>query len=234
MRAVIIDDEEGGIHGLRMLIEKHVPAVKVVDSTTDPLKGIELINNYRPDVVFLDVSMPRMDGFQVLEKIQYRDFSLVFTTAHGEYAIQAIKSKAHDYLLKPIVADELKRCIDSIADRRSESAQPVHRKVIELAVKDGIIFIKPEEIVRLEASGSYTTFFLDNHVRHVASRNLKECEKLLEHPRFYRCHPSHIVNLAKVIKLVSNEGLFAQMSDGSMAEVSRKNKESFLEHLKTY
>ena len=100
-------------------------------------------------------------------------------------------------------------------------------------MRDGIIFIRPKDIIRLEADGSYTTFHLENNVKHVASKNLKECENLLTAPYFYRCHPSHVVNLKKVLKLVSSDGLFALMSDGSMPEVGRKNKDQFLEKLKT-
>jgi two-component system, LytTR family, response regulator len=232
MRAVIIDDEETGVTALKMLIEEHVTSVKVVATATHPLRGIDAIEEHRPDLVFLDVSMPQMDGFELLDRLAYKSFFLIFTTAHAEYAIKAIKSRAHDYLLKPVDLDELKRCVSSLGLRDFPSKPPVNRRVIEISMKDGIIFIKPEEIIRLEAAGAYTTFYLDNGIRHVASKNLKEYERSLEEPRFFRCHPSHIVNLTKVLKLVCADGLFAQMNDGSMPDVSRRNKDGFLERLK--
>jgi len=233
-RAIIIDDELIGINALKVLIEKHTPEVKVVATATDPVKGIDLIEDYKPDVVFLDVSMPTMNGFDLLEKLQYKDFKLVFTTAHQEFAIKAIKNKAHDYLLKPIDIGELRNCIANITNGITENASKKSTKnLVELHVKDGIIFIRFQDIIRLEASGSYTVFYLENKVRHVASKNLKECESMLDPVMFFRCHPSHIVNLKKVVKMVSTDGLFAKMTDDSMPEILRKNKESFLERLKT-
>src|SRR5689334_10817526 len=114
-RAIIIDDELIGINTLRVLIEKYGPDVKVVATATDPQKGIDLIEDYRPDVVFLDVSMPQMNGFELLEKLQHKEFKLVFTTAHQEFALKAIKNKAYDYLLKPIDAEELKVCLGNLS-----------------------------------------------------------------------------------------------------------------------
>jgi two-component system LytT family response regulator len=233
-RSIIIDDELIGINALKVLIEKHTPEVKVVATTTDPASGIDLIEGYRPDIVFLDVSMPTMNGFDLLEKLQYKDFKLIFTTAHQEFAIKAIKNKAHDYLLKPIDINELQNCIINITSRITEAVSKKSTKnLVELRVKDGIIFIRFQDIIRLEASGSYTVFYLENRVRHVASKNLKECETMLDPTMFFRCHPSHIVNLKKVVKMVSTDGLFAKMTDDSMPEILRKNKESFLERLKT-
>jgi two-component system, LytTR family, response regulator len=235
LRAIIIDDELIGVNTLKLLIEKHTEGIKIVASATDPEKGILLIDDYKPDVVFLDVSMPKMNGFELLEKIEHKDFHLVFTTAHREYAINAIKNGAMDYLLKPIDITELKSCVDKLVEeynRLPEAQKTVSSNIIELAVKDGIIFIKPQEVIRLEASGSYTVFYLENKVKHMASKNLKECEALINNPMFYRCHQSHVINLNKVIKMVSADGLFAQMSDGSMPEIGRKNKEMFLEKLK--
>lgn len=234
LRAIIIDDEIIAVNGLETMLQKYCPTVKVIGTATDAVKGIEIIEDYKPDLVFLDVSMPKMDGFELLSKLNYHEFKLVFTTAHQQYAIQAIKNRATDYLLKPVDAEELKRCIEVITEQRhsKDPKREQNRRLIELFVKDGIIFIRPEDIIRLEASGSYTTFYLENHVRHVASKNLKECEALLDSDIFFRCHPSHLVNLNKVEKLISVNGLFIKMSDGSMPEVTKKNKEILLERLK--
>ena len=234
-RAIIIDDEQIGINALKTLIDKQNHEVKIVASSVDPKKGLELIEDYKPDILFLDVNMPKMNGFDVLDASQYKDFKLVFTTAHPSYALRAIKNRAYDYLLKPINTDELKTCLNRITKELSTlhtSKQNVGSHIIELSVRDGIIFIKPQDIIRLEASGSYTTFYLVNNVKHLASKNLKECESLLEDDYFYRCHPSHIVNLHKVVKMVCSEGLYALMADGSKSDITRKNKEAFLERLK--
>ncbi|PBQ32040.1 DNA-binding response regulator [Sphingobacteriaceae bacterium] len=235
VRAIIIDDELIGINTLKVLIEKHTPDIKIVATATEPDKGIKAIEDYQPEVVFLDVSMPKMNGFDLLEQLNYKDFKLVFTTAHQEHAIKAIKKGADDYLLKPIDIDELKNCAARLTEKlqpKIELKKATALNLIELPVKDGIIFIKPSDVIRLEASGSYTVFYLVDQVKHMASKNLKECEPLLDQSFFYRCHQSHIINLHRVVKMVSSDGLFAQMTDGSMPEITRKNKEIFLEKLK--
>jgi two-component system LytT family response regulator len=235
LRAVMIDDERSGLNALQMLIEKHVPNVKVVGATTNAEQGILAIEDYHPEVVFLDISMPQLNGFDLLEQLQYRNFNLVFTTAHQQYALQAIKHHAFDYLLKPIDINELQSCVKKIESERNRNSVALKSpglRTIELSVKDGIIFIRHADIVRLEASGSYTTFYLDNKIKHVASKSLKEYEAQLDPDLFYRCHNSHVVNLKKVGKFVSHDGYFAEMIDGSSAEIARKNKEQFLDRLK--
>lgn len=232
LRSIIIDDEVSGINTLKMMIEKYTSALKVVAVSTEPKQGIKLINDYQPDVVFLDVSMPQMDGFELLQQVSWKNFQLVFTTAHPEYALDAIKSRAFDYLLKPIDQDELITCINNILQQNLPDASAKTNQLIELNVKDGIIFIKPDQIIRLEASGSYTEFYLEGNVKHIASKTLKEYEPQLHPSVFYRCHVSHIINLKKVVKLITTDGLFVQMTDGSLPVVSRKNKEVLLEKLK--
>lgn len=236
LRAVIIDDELIGINTLKVLIEKNTSDVKVVAIATEPEKGIELIEDYKPDIVFLDINMPRINGFELLETLKFKNFKLVFTTAYQEYAIKAIKNKAFDYLLKPIHIEELKTCIDTILEslgKKPDKVKPEYGNIIELSVKNGIIFIKPKEIIRLEADRSYTIFYLLNNVKHVASKSLKEYEALLDPDHFYRCHPSHLVNLSMVSRILSEDGLFVQMNDGSKPELLRRNKQAFLEKLKS-
>jgi two-component system, LytTR family, response regulator len=235
LRAVIIDDELSGIKALQLLIEKNIEDVKIVATATRAQQGISIIEDYKPEVVFLDISMPDMTGFALLDELSYRDFHLVFTTAHQQYAIEAIRKNAFDYLLKPIDINELKSCIDKIRDESVKAkSQPrsTFSNTIGLPVKDGINFIKSSDIIRLEASGSYTIFYLDNNTKQIASKSLKEYEAQLNPTVFYRCHNSHLVNLKKVVKLITNNGFMAQMTDGSTAEIARRNKEQFLEQLK--
>lgn len=235
LRAVLIDDELAGIVTLKVLIERNKESIRLIATTFDPETGITLIEDYKPDVVFLDINMPTMDGFQLLSKLKYRDFKLVFTTAHKDYAIEAIKNGAFDYLLKPISAEDFKTCIDKIIQTQQGALNGMSKELsgpIELHVKDGIVYIKQKDIVRLEASRSYTEFYLDGGIRHVASKPIGDFEALLDPTLFYRCHKSHIVNLQKVQKFVNQNGLFALMSDGSMPDVSQRNKEVFLERLK--
>lgn len=235
LRAVIIDDEEAGIVTLKALIEKYAKeSIRLVATAMEPEKGIAIINDYKPDVVFLDINMPELSGFDVLEEVEAKNFRLVFTTAHKEHMLEALKQHAYDYLLKPIDANDFKRCI---ADLMRDAEEPLAENktpesVIEIHVRDGIIFLKPKEIIRLEASGSYTTFYLENNIRHMASRNLREFEPVLDRNGFCRCHNSHIVNLRKVAKFINKDGLFVQMTDGSTVPVSKREKDMFLSRLK--
>ena len=234
LRAIVIDDEEAGIEMVRMLALRNAGLLRVVASGLTPEEGITLIEDYKPDVVFLDISMPTMSGFDMLEKLNYRGFRLIFTTAHEEFALQAIKNKAFDYLLKPIDTNDFTKCILELIEARQQAGEIIKAPsaLIDVQVKDGVIYIRQKDIVRLEASRSYTEFHLDNGIRHVASKSLREFESKLDPELFYRCHKSHIVNLHKVQKFINHNGFFAQMSDGSMPDVSRQNKDEFLELLK--
>lgn len=234
IRVVIIDDEPMGVSALKAMIERLQMNVNIVATACDPEKGIKLIESYHPDVVFLDINMPKLNGFELLDKLEYNDFKLVFTTAHKEYAIKAIRNDACDYLLKPIDAVDLNMCMNKIImQRTSVSLQAKSNSVIELPVRDGIILIKQSNIIRLEASGSYTHLFLGGGVKHTASKNLKYFEALLNSYYFFRCHQSHIVNLNEVTKILSSDGYYVQMSDQSKANLGKKYKNLFMQKLKS-
>jgi two-component system LytT family response regulator len=232
--AILVDDEAKSLMNLQHLIGEHCPEIKVIATATNALEAVTKVLSEKPDVLFLDVQMPGYNGFDVLEQVKSTGLTIIFTTAHRDYAINALRKGAFDYLLKPIDSDELRNCCEQIIAQlnRVRGEQSASSGIIELSVKDGIIFIKPEHVVRVEASGSYTIFFLDNNVKHLVSRSMKEYEGLLPPALFYRCHNSHIVNLSKVTKFISNNGYFAEMSNGSVIEIARKNKETFLERLK--
>ncbi|MDI1354816.1 MAG: LytTR family DNA-binding domain-containing protein [bacterium] len=233
--AIIVDDEKRSIMNLELLLNEHCADITVVDRASTALEAVGKILSLQPDVVFLDVQMPGYNGFDVLQQIKDTKAIIIFTTAHKEYAIEALRKGAFDYLLKPIDSNELINSYRAISEKISSERLrqvPPAKGIIELSVKEGIIFVKPDQIIRLEASGSYTVFILDNNVRHVVSKSMKEYEAQLPKTGFYRCHNSHVVNLKKVVKFLHNNGYFAQMSDGSIIEIARKNKETFLEKLK--
>jgi len=233
MRIIIIDDEPLGLNTLKVMLERLEMNIKIVATATDPKKAVELIESYRPELVFLDINMPALNGFELLERLNYRDFILVFTTAHQEYAIKAIKSNAYDYLLKPIDTNELRVCIEKALkklERPSGSTKP--RINLELQLNDGILILKQTNILRLEASGSYTNIYLKDGSRQIASKNLKHFEALLDPQRFFRCHQSHIVNLHEVSKIISQNGYQALMSDQSKADIGKNYKEEMVERLK--
>jgi len=229
--AIIVDDENKSIKNLEFLIQNYCKEINVVNTANNALEAVKIILQEKPDIIFLDVQMPGYSGFDVLDQLQGIEAKIIFTTAHKEYAIQALRKGAFDYLLKPVDVEDLKNCVDRVLEKINKRAEE-YPGILELSVKDGIIFINPQDIVRLEASGSYTTIHLDNNIKHLASKSMKEYEKLLNPVAFYRCHNSHVINLKKVVKFVSNNGLFAEMNNGSMAEIARKNKEEFLTKLK--
>ncbi|MCU0436215.1 MAG: LytTR family DNA-binding domain-containing protein [Bacteroidia bacterium] len=233
-RAIIIDDEKAGIESLMILAARYARDIKIVATTRYPEEAAGLIEDYDPDIVFLDVRMPKMTGFDLLAQLPSRDFKLVFTTAYSEYAIQAIRNQAFDYLLKPISDDMFCEFIASLGDKQDKphAADDNRRKAIEIAMKDGIQFLPQPDIIRLEASRSYTEIFMDNGVRHIASRPLKDFENRLDTSLFFRCHKSHIVNLHKVKKFVTQDGFFLLMTDGSLPEVSRVIKDDLLARLR--
>lgn len=236
LRVIIIDDEEAGIVNLKILAQRNSHLIRVIGTALNGQEGLTLIEDYRPDVVFLDINMPNMNGFELLDKLNFRDFKIVFITAYREYAIRAIKNKAFDYLLKPIADEDFKRCLEELVKTKKDSA--THAKVetqgvVEIQVKDGIIYIKQRDIIRLEASRSYTEIYLDSGIKHTASKTLKDFEHKLDKHLFFRCHKSHIINLYKVKKFVNNDGFYALMSDGCSPEISKAMKDIFLDRLKS-
>lgn len=227
---ILVDDEVKAIDTMRMLLQRFCPEVNLVGAATNALDAVRLIMDRKPRLVFLDVQMPGFTGFDVLESIRGLDVTVVFVTAHRDYAINAIRKGAFDYLLKPVDPEELRICVERV--RESAGNQHQAPGMIGLSVKDGIIFVRPADIVRLEAAGSYTLFCLENKVRHMVSRTMKEYEALLDPEIFFRCHNSHIVNLTKVVKFLHTNGYYAEMSNGAVVEIARRNKDVFLERLK--
>lgn len=221
LRAVIIDDEETGIEALRPLIEKHITEIKIVGETTSARKALTLIEDYMPEIVFLDISMPEMNGFELLEQLAWKDFHLVFTTAHQEHGLKALKLNAADYLLKPIDHRDLRNTIDRIIEQRGlrlATQETLHSipfgalpqpSVGKLAVNSetGVEFIDPSEIISLESRSNYTLISLNNSKEILTPRTLKEFEtKLcLTDSHFMRVHHSFVVNLHKVLRYLKTE-----------------------------
>lgn len=235
IRAIVIDDEAAGVETIRILANRQPDRIKIVDSALKPGDGIKLIEDYHPDVVFLDIQMSEMTGFQLLERLSYRKFHLVFTTAYNEHALKAIKCGAFDYLLKPLAEADFEQCLNKL-DEAGVITNDHHLSerglILDIPVKDGIIYLKQSDIVRMEAERSYTNIYMDNGIRYVASKSMGELEPRLHSGMFYRCHKSHIVNLGKVVKFVNHDGCYALMSDGAKPDISRFLKEQFLERMK--
>ncbi|MBV6441837.1 MAG: DNA-binding response regulator [Haliscomenobacteraceae bacterium CHB4] len=246
LKALIIDDEPRASGILELMIERFVPEISRTWCCNDARQAAAMIHELKPDLVFLDIRMPFMDGFEVLSQIREKRFKIIFTTAYHEYTLQAIRFSAFDYLLKPVDVQELIHAVQRYLDSRDElSFQPEQLRNIlanlqtnavaqfRLAVptKEGIHFFHPAEIVRLEAMGAYTQLYLADKRQHLVSKSLGEYEELLGEHGFVRTHKSHLVN-RQFVAFLDREG-FVVMRDNTRVEVARRRKEEVWQMLRS-
>ncbi|XZF14226.1 LytR/AlgR family response regulator transcription factor [Chitinophagaceae bacterium MMS25-I14] len=244
LTAVIVDDKPANIQTLKEMFLSYCPTVTVVGSATDIDSAYLVINQVLPEVVFLDIEMTGGTGFDLLQKFRSIPFEVIFTTAYDQYAIRAFRENALDYLLKPIDIDALQQAViraekhiglkqtnDNLARYLQQSAVPFSSK-ISLPVQDGYLFVDYHEIVRCEASGSYSNIYLTNGEKIIVSMRLKECEDILPSRLFFRVHHSHVINLQCVSRYVRGRGGYVHMKDGTTVEVSINKKDAFLEAIK--
>lgn len=242
LHALIIDDEENGVISLELILKKYAPEVKMVAKTTSALKGVELINAYRPDIVFLDINMPNLNGFELLEKIEYRKFHLIFTTAHEEYALKAIKQNALDYLLKPIDGDDLKKAIEKVKKNLEEDNSVAKalaflnamrdKDEVKISVpgKEGIEIVQANEVMYIEASSNHSVVVLKNGEKHQVNKSLKDYENqiCLEGTKFIRIHNSFIINVNHVTRYLPEDGGYAVVGGEKTVPISKIKKDEFL------
>jgi two-component system LytT family response regulator len=245
IRAIIVDDELGARESLFKMLEKSCKQVQVLARVDSMATAFEAITLYKPDLVFLDIEMPNGNAFDLLEKFKEIDFNIIFTTAYDHYAIKAIKFSAVDYILKPIDPEELvqavKRLEEKIGQNQSLNSQfktllsnvrPDNKlKKVGIPDGDGLVFIKLTDIIRCDSDGNYTYFILTNGKKIIVSRTLGEYEQMFADDNFFRVHRSHLINLEHVKKYIRGEGGYVVMTDNSQVEVSRRNKNDFLEKL---
>lgn len=234
IKALIIDDELDARLVLSTYLSEYLPEVQLLGTFQNALEGLEAIKILKPNLVFLDIQMPIMDAFNMLAKIEETiNFEIIFTTAHKDYALKAIKYNALDYLLKPIDRTELIDAVQKLKTKlklkSNKDASAFSIKKIIIPERDGYSFIDIEQIVRCEANGNYTSFYLNNDKTVVSSKTLKETEKQLSGDPFIRIHKSHIINKNYVKKYIKGDGGIIIMNDGSEVEVSRRNKDTVLE-----
>lgn len=245
LKVLLIDDEERATDALRLMIEKTIPEIKQVLVCNDSRQAAGLIHAYQPGLVFLDIQMPHLNGFELLEKLPNKNFKIIFTTAYNEYAIQAIRFSAFDYLLKPIDLEELQSSVHRFLESHENyqeqfdllknimhniQAPSPEEFRLALPTKEGVHFLMPYEIIRCEAVGNYTKFFTEKNRTYLISRTLGEYDTLLTPHNFIRTHKSHLVN-KKFISFIDHEG-FAVLKDNSRVEVSRRRKEEVMTALK--
>lgn len=228
---------------LKLLLQKHAPEINEVHTALGSPQGLVQLQQIQPQLVFLDIEMPLMNGFQLLEKFPQQNFEVIFVTAYDHYAIKAIKYSALDYLLKPVDTDELKAAVQRFMQKRnSTDSQRLYENLLynlkkkesedyklAIATSDGTFFFRPDEIIRCEAIGNYTKFFLQNSKSFISSRTLKDYDDLLAEKQFLRVHRSHLVNKKYINSYTGDREL--KMKDGSSVEVSRRKWDEVKERI---
>lgn len=244
IRAVIVEDESNNRENLLNILQQHCPMVEVAALCSSALDGRNKIMEFHPDLVFLDVEMPGGDGFYMLESLPEHNFEVIFVTAFTSYAVKAIKFSALDYIVKPIDAMELLGAVDKAISRihQKHENDRIHNlvanqyrndnnKLIALPLSDRIEFIEISTVIRCQADGNYTLFFIKNGDRLLISKTLKEFDELLTPYNFLRVHQSHLINLNEIKSFIKTDGGYILMKDNSSVPISRQRREMVLKHL---
>lgn len=248
LRTVIIDDEKNAVEFINTIIGEYCPSLEVVGQASDVNEGISKIEEMKPDLVFLDVEMPNGTGFDLLTHFPEKEFDVIFITAFNHYAIKAIKFSAVDYVLKPVNITEFIQAVDKVVHKHTgershnneslkillENLKSSHPSRLAIPTNDGMEYLNPKDIIRIEADRSYSWFFLTGGRKILVSKNLKEFQDLLSDRYFFRPHNSHLINLRFVHKYIRKEGGYIEMMDGSQIPVSRNRKEPFLIHMSRF
>jgi two-component system LytT family response regulator len=242
LTAIIIDDESSSRNSLQQKLISNCPEIKIIAECENGEQGIDAIETKKPDIVFLDVEMPRMNGLAMLQQLNNRNFELIFTTAYDHYAIEAIRFSALDYLVKPIEVQDLQTAISRAEQKRQKQSSNerietlLHNLLLEknqhhrLAIPshEGLFFLELSDILYLEAESNYTFIFLTDGKKITVTRTLKDFEEILPSHLFIRIHHSHIINKDHIQKYIRGEGGQVVMKNGSLLYISRRKKEEFL------
>jgi two-component system, LytTR family, response regulator len=241
-KAIIIDDEADSVKLLALQLKMYCPQVQVVAGCTDAADGLQQIKALQPNIVFLDIEMPVMNGFQLLEKLGEINFSLVFVTAYDQFAVKAFRFSALDYLLKPIDGKDLQAAVQKAMQRHWPVQQQLtmlkeqvqgtpknHPGKIALPYQNGVSFVEVENIVYCEAENNYTRFYTIDGQQHLVSKNLGDIQEVLEERNFLRVHRQYLVNLDHIKKYVRGEGNYLVLSNEANIPVARSQKEKLIE-----
>jgi two-component system, LytTR family, response regulator len=241
IKAILIDDESSSLENLQRKIDEFCPEIKVVAISEQPGEAIFLIRHHRPEVIFLDIEMPHMNGFRMLDELGDYQGEIIFTTAYSHYAIEAIRLSAFDYLMKPVIIQELQTSVSRLARqlacrtqerldllRQSLSRSQSQEDRMAVPTGDGLEFIQIKDVIRIESSSNYSRIFFVNSRSIRVTRQLKEFEEMLLTYRFCRVHNVHLINLNHVRKYIRGEGGRAIMINGDEIDISRRRRDDFL------
>lgn len=235
LKTIIIDDQPEFVEMLCDVIVSAQLPLQIVSKAGNANDGFMAIRKLHPDVVFLDVEMPGKSGIELAKEFTDRNFEIVFTTSHDKYAVQAFKTDAVDYLMKPVDVVELTKAVDRVIARRNEKllqskiGSPEQKK-ITVSTMDGVLFVEIGKIMRLEADNVYTTIYTTDANKIVASKALKDFEDRLANSGFIRVHRSHLINLTFVKKLYKGDNAYLVMQDESVIPVSKSGRDELQKH----
>lgn len=249
MKAIIVDDEANSRDALKGKIKLFCPEIQLVGEAKDVSSAFQLCETTKPDLMFLDINLAGGSGFEILEQLIKEDIKVpdvIFTTAHDEYAIKAIKFSAIDYLLKPIDPEELVKAVRKVEAKMDfDSSIKINAlmenirqatdspKKIVIPSSDGLHIVRISEIIRCESNSNYTKFFLSKGKTMLASKTLKEFDLMLSGYSFERVHKSHLINMNFVKKYVQSDGGYLVMEDESKIPVANRKKEQLVQLLRT-
>jgi two-component system, LytTR family, response regulator len=231
IKTLLIDDEPLAIENLRSMLEKYCPELDIADTAGNKTEALEKIYTHRPALVFMDIEMAGHTGFDILQEVKRKNFELIFVTAYSQFALQAIKAEALDYILKPISRVELLQAVEK-AGQRIRAQQHTQAETIQkiaLPAADGLLFVQPEQICYCTSTGRYTYIHLDDGRKILVTKNLGEFEDELPAQTFVRIHNQHIVNLQHVSRYVRGRGGYVVLGNGVSLGVSSRKKAEFLE-----
>lgn len=234
IRTVVIDDEPAAVDSITALVQHLARDIEIVATAANGLEAIERILDTKPDLIFLDVDLPMMNGLQVIEKIPHHNAEIIFTTGSSSYALIALKLDAADYLVKPIDPADFLIAIEKVRKRLSVKKLPggsygVDR--IQLPTQNSIVYLPETEITHVIGMGSYCQIITAEKEKITVSRSIGQIEEKLSKSRFFRCHNSYIINLDFVNRFNTKEGASVILKDSTKVEVSRRNKEVLLQKL---
>lgn len=226
IKALVVDDEKHCRDSLKACLAKVCPQVKIIHSVDSAAEARKLVKGHSYDVIFLDVEMPHEDGLSFIDSIDSLEFPVIFTTAHNTYALKAIKSRALDYLLKPINKADLALAINKLYHKEKKPTNISYSKV-PLPTLEGLVFNYPSEIIRCEADGAYTHIYMQGNSL-IVSQNIGVIENILRPYGFFRIHKSYLINLNHIKQYIKGRGGSVIMADNAQLEVSRRKREDFL------
>ena len=246
INAVIIDDEKHCIETLRYELQTHCPWVKITGTATSGLAGIKLINDMQPELIFLDIEMRGMNGFEMLQEMGEIKAEVIFVTAFDQYALQAFRCAATDYLLKPVISAQLIEAVNRVTGENSDTTvnkarleallynlrDGIRSPRVALSAGRNIDFVEASKIMYCKAESNYTTVVLMDGKKYTLSKTLGDVETMMDYPDFFRVHQSFLINFGHMVTYMRDDGGMAVMRDGTHVPISKRRKEDFLQRMK--